>query len=418
MNTKIFFSLLASLLICILLLSSCSEDDRETPEETALCGNDVCDIHEQKRGSCPEDCGQTTQLPSQTTLTTPGTYTYDGNTPVYVTIYSHNEEGWEAMVGTRERYIAYREDLVERLNLIAEYEAKLDWQSDYGVLLAMIQYESEELWSTTNSKHILKYMVEDLEFSVEPHSHLTQYNYADIAHLFELNGITPSPIIGGVAAVECDNGNIVYNDWHEVIDLQDDGYIYGDIYPEATWKPTILSVPAMGGHWYDGYTSGVWIPGYGSTEKFLEQDPTQTIVYVGQGYSHNQNVLGAVHASGAPIAVKDGDYVKEIVSKIINGELPSGKIYAASIHLQDKAVNGDAGEPVDVNEGLRDILEELKPYVDRGEIQYATYEEVASIWREQYNAEPNILGLESFSVYDETFAVGQAYCTKEQRQKR
>ncbi len=406
MNKKIFFSVIFFVILS-LVLSSCSEEDTETPAGIALCGNGICDAHEQQRGSCLEDCEGTQQ-----TTTEPGTFVYDGNTPVYVTIYSHNEEAWGGEVGTEERYVGYREDLVERLNLIAEYEAKINWQSDYGVLLAMSKYESEDLWSTTNDKHILKYMTEDLGFSVEPHSHLTLYNYADIAYLFELNGITPSPIIGGVATVECDNGEISYNDWHEVINLHDDGYIYGDIYPEVKWKPTILSVPAMGGHWYDGFTSGVWIPGYGSKDKFLNNDPTQTIVYVGQGYAHNQNVLGAVHASSAPIHVKDGDYIKELIGKIQGGEVASGKIYTASIHLQDKSTNNDGGEEINVNEGLKEILEELKPYADKGYIKYATYEEVVDAWKEEYNSEPNRLGLESFSIYDDVLATGQEHCRR------
>ena len=252
---------------------------------------------------------------------------------------------------------------------------------------------------------------EDLGFSTDSHTHLTKYNYADIAHLFELNGITPTGVIGGVIALECDNGNIIYTDWRSVIDLQDDDYIYGDVYPEAQWKPTILAVPAMGDHYFDDFSSGVWIPG----EEFSENDPTEAIVYVGQGYPHNQNGLGSTHASSAPIVVKDGEYIKELVEKIQSGEIPSGKIYTASIHLQDKPINDDGGENVDVNEGLQEILEELKPLADAGYIKYATYEEVVDIWKNEYNSEPNRLGFETFSMYDEALAIGEEYCQQEER---
>ncbi|MFA6888465.1 MAG: hypothetical protein WC254_03135 [Candidatus Woesearchaeota archaeon] len=300
------------LFILIITVNSCSEENEQPSEGIALCGNNICDAHENERGSCPEDC-ETSNDPNLTEEdpTAERTYVYDGKTPVYVTIYTHNEESWNTNVGTKERYIEYRTDLLERLQIIHEYGAKLNWQSDWGVLLAMSEYETEDLWDTTNDKHILEYMTEDLGFSADPHTHLTQYNYADIAHLFELNDMTPTGVIGGVAALECEGNEIVYNNWQNVIDLHDDGYIYGDVYSEAQWKPTILAVPAMGGHYWDDFSSGVWIPG----EEFSENDPTGTIVYVGQGYPHNQNGLGTTHASGAPIVVKDGEYIKELVEK-------------------------------------------------------------------------------------------------------
>jgi hypothetical protein len=345
-------------------------------------------------------------ITNESTLGHPGTYQYDGNTPVYVTIYTHNEDDWRNEIGDLQKYVKYRLDLVERLNLIDEYGAKLNWQSDWGVLLAIAEYENQMSWADTNNKSILKYMTEDLGFSADPHTHLTKYNYADIAYLFELNNITPTGVIGGVAALGCANDKIIYENWEDVINLHDDGYVYGDVYPNTKWRPTILSVPAMQGHYFDDFSSGVWYPG----EPVIENDPNQSIVYVGQGYPHNTNGLGSTHASGAPVHVKDGEYIKELVQKIQTGEVPSGKIYTASIHLQDKEINRDGKENVYVNEGLREILDELKPLADAGYVEYATYQEVVNIWKTKYHNEPNRLGLETFSIYNEVLATGEEHC--------
>ena len=354
------------------------------------------------------DQNHPTVIEKNETQTMPGTYEYDNNTPVYVTIYTHNEDGWEGEVGTKTKYLGYRTNLIDRLNLIHDYGAKLNWQSDWGVLLAMTQYEKEELWGDTNGKHIIEYMVDDLGFSADPHTHATTYNYADVAYLFELNNITPSGVIGGVATLGCENGKMIYNNWKEVTSLQDDGYVYGNIYPEAKWRPTILAVPAMPGHYFDEFSSGIWKPG----TDVIDNDPNGDVIYVGQGYPHNQNGLGITHASGALIHVENGDYIKELVEKIKNGEVPSGKMYTASIHLQDKRINRDSliEGGVDVNEGLQEILEELKPLADAGYIKYVTYQEAVDIWKTEYNEEPNRLGLESFSIYDESYATGQEHC--------
>lgn len=333
----------------------------------------------------------------------PGTYTYDVQTPVYVSIYFHNEDTWDSIVGSKESYLSYRENLLEKLNLLKEYNAKLNWQTDYVVLEAMSDYESEMDQSNTNNKHILRYLTEDLGFSVDPHTH--KYNIADITKLISDQGIVSSTVIGGVKAFECEEdgeleGEFTVSDWHETLLLEGDGKIYGDNYG-VSWQPTILSDPGMGGHWYDDFSSGIWRPG--NSELFYQHSQTNDIIYVGQGYPHDRSNLGNYQSSGAEVFSENGEYIKELVEMIQTGQVPSGKIYTASIHVRDQ-VSVRGGNDISTNSlsGLLEILLELDQYTNDNSIVYVTFQEAVDVWEDEYNSEPNILPFSQFSMYDET----------------
>ncbi len=341
-------------------------------------------------------------------------YTYNGNTPVYVVINSHNEDTWGSLVGSFDAYKKYRSNLIERLQIIAGYGAKLNWQTDHTVIEAMIAYEgSEELLQKTNGMNILQY-IDSLGFSIDPHTHSS--NFADVTYLIEQLDVKASPVIGGIQVFACGNPFPDYLDWHANLELEDDGYVHGRLYPEARWKPEILSGAAFGGHWYDDYTSGAWRPG--NKDAFYEHDKNNQIIYIGQGYAHDRTNLGSTHASGASVFAEKGAYIKELVQKITTGEVPSGKMYTALVHVRDKAIVSDSGTDVVVNEGLRTILEELKPLQEQGLIVYVTYQEAAEIWKEKYNEEPNQLGIENFSMYDELHANAEEYCDSGGKKKR
>lgn len=330
--------------------------------------------------------------------------------PVYVSIHSHNEWTWGPIVGTRQRYVQYRANLVERLHLIKAYGAKFNWQSDYTVLEAMIAQEDDSLMALTSGKNILEYM-DDLGFSIDPHCHLIDYNYADIAHLMRQLNVTPSGVIGGVRIWKCGSAYLDFLDfidWHDEIGLQADGLIHGAVFPQATWRPTILAGAAMGGHWFDESSSGVWRPGRGSG--FREHQAASDIVFVGQGYSHDQCNLGATQASGAKIFANEGSYVLELAEMIAQGEVPADQIYTASIHVRDCETVTDNGNHVNVNAGLRTLLNRLQPLVDEGRVVYTTYQDVVDIWQEQYSGRPCRLDLSAFSIYAQIRHQAMQYC--------
>jgi hypothetical protein len=326
-------------------------------------------------------------------------------TPVYVTLYSHNEDNWA--VDTLSRYSTYRANLKERLDIIASFGAKLNWQSDLAVLQAMERYETEAtLLAETGGVNIIQY-IEQLGFAIDPHFHTN--NYADLAYLIQaLGGRTPT-VIGGALYAECGAGGdlLSYMDWHADVSLTG-GSVTGQLYPSYTWTPTILSVPAMGGHWFDEFSSGVWRPGNNAD---FNTDQGSGIVYVGQGYPHDETNVTSEHAGGAPVLYKDGGYIKELVAKTKSGEAPAGQMYTASISIRDtKSVSHD-GTTVIVNDGLKRTLEQLKPLRDAGAIKYVTYQEAAEIWRTAYRSQPSRFGIDSFSAYPEIVSSTSDYCS-------
>jgi hypothetical protein len=328
--------------------------------------------------------------------------------PVYVTLFSHNEESWENMVSTRDKYENYRKDLYNRLMAIREFGAKLDWQSDWAVLKAMISYENGSILDQTQGKNILKFMVEDLGFSVDPHGHLTTYSYADLAYLIQQLGVEPSKVIGGCRIVNCGQGILPFEllDWKKDMGIQPDGTIRGSVYPDAIWKPTILSCPAFGSHWFDDYTSGVWKPGSG--DDFYTHDDKCNITYIGQGYPHDQTNLG--ENTRVQCFAKDGAYIKELIQKIEQGEVSSSIMNTASLHIRDIGYISDT--KLVVLEGINRILGELEPYAARGDLVYVTYPEAETIWNECYNAFPCKTSIGRFSFYEPIAVQAGMHCGK------
>ena len=340
---------------------------------------------------------------------------YSGSAPVYVTIYSHNEDSWAAMVNTKAKYLKYREGLLERIDLLKEYDIEWDWQSDQPVVEAMIEYESDPGFLTkTDGKNILKYM-SDLGISLDPHAHTN--NYADIAYLMQQLGAQASSVIGGTVHVTCGStymGFLELDDWHANINLSSDSLVHGEDYPDALWDPKVLSDPGMGGHYFDDWSSGVWRPG--NAEEFYNHEPNSDIVYIGEGYPHDATIIGSTHASKAVVHASNGQYIKELVQKITDKEFPTGTkdgdkfMYTASIHVRDTAIVTESEEDVETVAGLRLVLEELEPLRDQGKIIYLKFEDVVSVWEQEYDSVPYRIGLSDFSFYTEVESQARQSC--------
>lgn len=318
-------------------------------------------------------------------------------TPVYLTFFSHNEDSWQSMVSSRSGYLAYRDDLLARLHLLRDAGVVLDWQSDWAVLDAVARFDAGEVTASTNGKNIVRYLTEDLGFSPDPHGHLVQYNYADLARLFRNLGVEPAPVIGGVLYASCGTGGELLSlvDWQADGEIGADGRVHGRVFPQETWQPEILSVPAFAGHWFDEMSSGVWKPG--TLESFYLHDPSRGIVYVGQGDPHDQTLLGAAHAGGSPVFGVQGSYVRELVDKLRRGEVPDGRMHTASLHVRDRKTP-DAGG-TDTNVRLAEMLAILKPCLDSGEIVSVTYPEAVRLWQDAYGANAGRTAIQDFSAY-------------------
>lgn len=351
---------------------------------------------------------------------------YSGDTPVYVSIYSHNEDSWESLVNTERKYLDYREHLIERAQVLASYDVEWNWQTDQPVVEAMAKYENDPVFrrkydlTDDPDMNVLEYL-STLGVHFDPHAHTN--NYADIAYVIENSlGVEATSVIGGLAFLTCGNeylGFLDFMSWHEAVDLQADGYVYGKDYPEAKWKPEILSDPGMSGHYFDDYSTGVWKPG--DEDMFYSHYPDSNIVYIGEGYPHDRIIIGNGHASGSQVFAQDGAYIKELVSKIESGELPTGLLsgerfmYTASVHIRDKDVVTDGGNEANTVDGIKAFMTELQPLRDSGKVIFVDFEEAAEIWKEEYNSVPYFANMEDFSFYDELESGAREHCEGQDR---
>jgi hypothetical protein len=356
-------------------------------------------------------------------------FVYNGDAPVYVTIYSHNEDSWEAKVNTPEKYYNYREALIERAEALAEYDLEWNWQTDQPVVDAMVEHEYNELFNSKYNlsgdadKNVLEYLA-TLGVHFDPHAH--KNNYADIAFIMEeFLGVDATPVIGGLTHVECGKelyGFLDYMSWHEQIDLQPDGYVHGSDFEEARWKPEILSDPGMGGHYFDDYSVGVWKPG--NEDDFYNHYPESDITYIGEGYPHDSVVIGSHHASGATVWSQDGAYLKELVEKIQNKELPTGLktgeafMYTASVHMRDTDVVTEGGLEVNTIDGISALMDELQPLRDEEKLLFVDFEEAARIWKNEFNELPYFTSLESFSFYGDLKKEAGDFCEERLAQEK
>jgi len=327
--------------------------------------------------------------------------------PVYVSFYSHNEESvfWENLVGDGEAYGLYRQDLIARVSLLRERGATLNWGSDHAVLRAMAAHEKGSVLHDTGDRNVLAWMVEDMGVKVDPHGHLTTYNYADLAHLIRALGVEPTGVVGGLALYQCgeQEGEVAQQDWLELLEIGPDGTIKGRVFPDASWQPAILAQAAMAGHGLDEYSSGVWRPG--GNGDFLTHDENGSLISLGQGYPHDGNNVSDTLGSKT-IWYEDAGYVRELADKISAGEVAADGFYTAAILLRDMP---DVGDLVTI-EGLADTLDALADLVDSGRVVYLDHEAVVDLWAKEYGGRPFRLGLEGFSVWDDLWSEFLGLC--------
>lgn len=122
--------------------------------------------------------------------------------PVYVVLFTHIEDNIPVGVlgsqQSKQNYLWYRGRLIAVANLFINYNVRWAFQPDWKFLLAALMYEDSSLIGTTNGKNLLRYMKEDLQVVIDPHSHEQQgYNYTDVAHLLDSLGVGGSTVIGG-----------------------------------------------------------------------------------------------------------------------------------------------------------------------------------------------------------------------------
>jgi hypothetical protein len=312
---------------------------------------------------------------------TTSTATFTG-TPLYITFNSHNEEDdYSSMSRDSYQNSSVFTTIRPLIKTIADNVrtsgAKWDWQSDWRFLKGTSSLDPQD--ASTNYKTIVRWLAEDNAGAIEvtPHAHENDYNYADVAYLFNVLGVTPAPVVGGFtynAAQGASGGAYTGYTWDSLAHG-----LQGRAYPATTWTPQILwggaSVNARTGmteHGNDLHALGIWKPS--SLSNFFTNAPANSLILLGNGY---ENLL--TDTTSAATVVSNVLATLDSVS-----HYPSGAMYSCAISIHQKYFTS-AGYADKISQ----IISALRSYAASGQIVWATHTEKAALWSSRYSSAPN-----------------------------
>ncbi len=286
------------------------------------------------------------------------------DTPIYVSLITHNEDSttlrYPNFVEDEDAFWEYRDALVSYADMLSAQEVKYNFQPAWTFLLATLNFDSGT--SSTNGKNVLRYLVEDLGFSVNVHGHPGEYSYADAAYLIDRLGVEPSGVMGGfIASPAADS---------ELEDLWEtqEGSVYN-----YQWQPTALWGAATSGHSNDTAfeNSGIWRPV--SNSDFFDHQDSAPLPMIG-GYT------------------ADWDGLDELLELQENGDLDPEVMHTASIMVDHDEMLTQAER-----NDIQDQIESLQDETNSGRIIWVTLEEVLSIWETDYASTPSLFSSSTHS---------------------
>ena len=331
-----------------------------------------------------------------------------GVTPIYVTVGAHLENKLPLPCGDsgcaghcKDAYLQFRDNIIQYARLMDRYGAAYNVQTNYHLpQLEDACVDDATRQATTNGKHLLVYLMDDLGAMIDPHAHEnqteryeTRNNYADVYQLLADAGVPADSmsVVGGC---------IVGSDyqWGQFAD----GY-EGNAFASTRWTPAAFTFPAVHDHDPDGedFTSGIWRPTAFEWEPasgrmgdgYYEHDPNGAYAMIGSGYLHS--CAGRYPRGSFWWA---SDYVTVLAGYLEDGRAPSGRMYTATIAMNQKHF----ADPDSWMGFLEHQLEALQPLVQSGKVVYAHYQELPGIWQSQYGGEPNLFRWDQFDPADFT----------------
>ncbi len=329
-------------------------------------------------------------------------------TPIYVTVGAHLENKLPLPCGDsgcaghcKDAYLRFRQNILDYAQLMNKYGASYNVQTNWAVVeLEDACVDDATRASTTNGKHILVHLYEDLGAMIDTHAHEkqterydTSYNYADIYQLIANAGVPAESlsIVGGC---------IVGSDyqWGQFA-----GGYQGNHFPKTTWTPAAFTFPAVHDHDPEGedFTSGMWNPGAFDWEPaagrrgdaFYAHQASGDYAMIGSGYLHH--CAGGYKKGDFWVA---SDYIEVLASHIAEGKAPAGKMYTATVAMNQNHFK----DPAAYMPMLEQQLKALQPLVQSGQVVYAHFQELPDIWKSRYGGEPNLYRYDNIDPADYT----------------
>ncbi|MFQ5650418.1 MAG: FlgD immunoglobulin-like domain containing protein [bacterium] len=278
---------------------------------------------------------------------------------VYVTLAMHNEDyhsrNYSDYRTDRQAYLESRQALLDFCRMLHRNNVPFNWESDWTFLLGVLNWDSGNVLDSTGGKTLLRYLKEDLNISIDPHSHESDdYNYADVACLIDSLGVTPTNVVGGHIWDPNDPG---FSDWERFrTDLA------GSHFPWYSWKGDILMGNASTHHQNDPEPSGVWRPK--DKDHFWQDDSAGNVCAVGQYKSRN----------GIP-------EIQSLIDLYKSGTVSPDSILTATIMTPQHGLDSFF-----ISDFEKNTIQPLLEMQARGEIKLVTFGQLIDDWQTKYGA--------------------------------
>ncbi len=244
-----------------------------------------------------------------------------GPAPVYGVYFMHSEDpahpetsdymdpaSWDTWVAGRKVLVKFAERMhTEGLT----WDFQPDWNLTNAVLIREISRtvpdghttaEIDALLAESGGKNLYRYLSEDMGVQIDPHSHEAKaggdavaYNYADVAHLIEQTGVTPTGIVGGHVL-----SGSVYQNWPRF-----KAPVAANHDPSYTWTATAVIGGGTSSHVNETFGSGIWHPTEPGTaaiyDNYWLEDSASSLPAVGNWHAPEVDVLISQRAAAATV---------------------------------------------------------------------------------------------------------------------
>lgn len=317
--------------------------------------------------------------------------------PVYVTFAGHIEDN--LAYTDCDYYERRRTKLLQFVDMLEQYDIPFNLQASYEWFSGVATCDTPQLRATTDGLNIMDYLAlkKNVEIDVHqegasdtPEDVASANNWADIRYLAG----TVTDHVTETAGFQWDNPQ------------QYEEFQYGQRgrkYREFTWYPEILtggvSVDHTNGDFSRDDTSiGIWIPSGFSEDEFFIHDSSADahMIHIGAGPNQFMNDWGLGSKKDCHFQ-SSVDFVKVVSDYLDHGRLEPERMYTYSMFIPQKVMFNEEEYPK--AEVLMQGFAQLR---DEGKVAFATFTELVEVWKETYNAEPNIVTYDRIDRADYT----------------
>ncbi|MBC8183524.1 T9SS type A sorting domain-containing protein [candidate division KSB1 bacterium] len=278
---------------------------------------------------------------------------------VYVALFMHNEDFFHqhypdySLDENKDAYIENRNQLLQFCKMIHENNIPFNWETDWNFLYGVMKWDTPEVTANTDGKNIVRYIHENLNISVDPHSHENLgHNYADVAYLIDSLGVEPTGVVGGHI---WDPNDRNFTNWERFRTP-----MQGQKFPQALWKGNILMGHGTSKHVNDPAPSGVWKPK--GIDEFWTHDSAGTVCAVGQ---YKSSVKG----------------INELLDLYNNGTIPPDRLLTTTIGNNQFELDANH---IDWYE--QTIVKPLLALQDSGQVKILFFEQLIDEWKQKYDS--------------------------------